>query len=761
MDSFKPSPQNQSSDDASASFNGLASGAADFLKPGQIIEGKYRIISLIGQGGFGCVYKVEHILLKSLCALKLLMPAHATDAKLIRFQREAQSMSNLHHENLVRASDFGIFDEKYPYLVMDWIEGPTLADFLKKRGCLPLEEALELLIPICFAMDYVHESGIVHRDLKPGNIILARSANGTSVPKVVDFGIAKIQLGDDVDGQTLTKTGEVFGTPIYMSPEQCTGEPVDRRSDIYSLGCVLFESLTGAPPFTGKTAMETLMHHSSGKVATLEEASFGTKFPAALQVVVSRMLEKNPKLRYQSFLQVAQDLDSIRMGDYGIVSARHAALPKPAATSDAQLQKRKSTPLALGILVAGILISAIGGGIVYMTSNRQETSTPDHAASQAVPQLAAMTASTGTGSNTDSSISGTSKGLFHFREPDGDLFWINSNGKWFHHEAVGQVDTPADARAILEANDNFFLTDSNIVGFSGGFFGLLMPKASFSPEAPTMEYLTMTPLQLIRFNRCLISPRAWENLDQYMPNLRWLSFIDCQGDIKKPAKLLNPNLATDISKMKLLPQLDTLAIDHLDSPTPFLKELARNPNTKLRRLSLLRMKSFSEEDARLLGKIKSLETLDFAENSRPTLSKQQADAFFEQLTKLPHLRRLRINLHLLDPGEIKCIAECKSLNEVNLGFDDPGLEGNSVLVKEIADLDQVLTRGCHVSTYNTDEKEKDSTKRVADIDPPVLRSNLTASTDEWSPPQWFNPLNPDAIKDAHWARPEPNKPSVR
>lgn len=280
------------------------------LEPGQMIAGRYKISHLVGRGASGTVYAVEQILMRKRFALKLL---HAvSDSARRRFQKEAQAASKLDHPNLVRATDFGVLDNGCLFMVMEFIEGQTLHEHLKRVGRLPVKEALNIFIPICFALEYAHEQGVIHRDLKPSNIILETFDKGaTFVPKVVDFGIAKIS---EEEGEALTRTGEVFGTPLYMSPEQCTGMKVDHRSDIYSLGCVMYEALTGTPPFCGKTALETMMQHRIEPLVPMSEASLGSKFPDALESVISTMLAKEPEDRFQRCFTVADHLIRIQKG---------------------------------------------------------------------------------------------------------------------------------------------------------------------------------------------------------------------------------------------------------------------------------------------------------------------------------------------------------------------------------------------------------------------------------------------------------------
>src|SRR6185369_12938051 len=251
-----------------------------------IIGGRYKILDLIGHGGMGSVYRVEQVQLGKIYALKTLKADSISDVTWRRFQNEAKAASRLEHANLVKAYDFGLIDERQPYFVMDLVEGESLADRLKRTGPLTVPEALALFIPLCFALDYAHKEGIVHRDLKPSNIVLAKKEGKHDLePKIVDFGIAKIIQTVDGTADALTKTGDVFGTPSYMSPEQCTGGAIDYRTDIYSMGCVMFEALTGSPPFHGESAVALLGQHVGVEPPTLKEASLGKEFPQGLEQI--------------------------------------------------------------------------------------------------------------------------------------------------------------------------------------------------------------------------------------------------------------------------------------------------------------------------------------------------------------------------------------------------------------------------------------------------------------------------------------------
>ncbi len=286
------------------------------LKPGQTVADRYTVIAELGRGGMGVVYKVNQFALSRLLALKTVDATDVNDATWRRFQQEAKATSLLDHPNLITVHDFGLIEERHPFFVMDLVEGTTLAKRIETVGPLSVEEALPLMIQVCFGLAYAHDLGIVHRDIKPSNIMLCKTEVGTgnSTVKIVDFGIAKLHLNEATETQGLTRTGEIFGSPLYMSPEQCLGLPVDHRSDIYAFGCVFFEALSGIPPFQGNTALATMMKHQTETSPTLKEVTLGKEFPEEIEKLIARLLNKDPDQRYQSLKAVARDLSLLQQG---------------------------------------------------------------------------------------------------------------------------------------------------------------------------------------------------------------------------------------------------------------------------------------------------------------------------------------------------------------------------------------------------------------------------------------------------------------
>ncbi|MBA3860073.1 MAG: hypothetical protein C0507_24460 [Cyanobacteria bacterium PR.3.49] len=324
------------------------------LAPGVVLLEKYKVESLLGRGGMGSVYRIEHLLLQRPYALKVLNKQQTSEAAWRRFEIEARAANKLDHPNLVRVHDYGLLPDGQPYFIMDLIEGESLSDILKTCGRLPLDKALKIFIQVGFALSYAHANGVIHRDIKPSNIMVATTttedARGVLV-KVVDFGIAKLTGKDEFNQQTLTKTGEVFGSPLYMSPEQCLGQAIDQRCDLYSLGCVIFEALTGAPPLVGENALSTMMKHQGEKPLSLKEASMGVEFPKKIEEIVERLLEKEPQQRYQSAQHLTADLVGLDSGQISIFDAS----PRP--ISEAEQQRKQSVVL---LLFGGICMIALG-----------------------------------------------------------------------------------------------------------------------------------------------------------------------------------------------------------------------------------------------------------------------------------------------------------------------------------------------------------------------------------------------------------------
>jgi serine/threonine protein kinase/S1-C subfamily serine protease len=277
---------------------------------GTLLLDKYQISDVLGRGGMSAVYKARHLLMDRFVAIKVLRAELVTDPQsLRRFQLESRAVSVLKHPNVMTVHDFGLTPDGIPYLIMDYLEGKTISEILREEGHLQPERCVQLLHQACVALAHAHSKGVIHRDIKPSNLIVVIDEDGTEVLKIVDFGIAKL-LQTEGSMANLTTTGEVFGSPAYMSPEQCVGTRADARSDIYGLGCVVYECLMGTSPIRGQTAMETCMKQINEMPKAFRVVRPDLKLSANLEAAVMKALAKNPDERYQSMTEFDQGLKS-------------------------------------------------------------------------------------------------------------------------------------------------------------------------------------------------------------------------------------------------------------------------------------------------------------------------------------------------------------------------------------------------------------------------------------------------------------------
>lgn len=284
------------------------------LENDTIIDGTYRVLDFLGEGGMGVVYKVEHTQLNKILALKIIKTSQLTDSVWQRFRNEAQAIARLDHRNVVKIYDMNQTENGRPYYTMDFLTGESLADYLKEHKILPLPQALHIFRQVCSGLAYAHSRGIIHRDIKPANIMLLTDPKNQQFQvKIVDFGIAKLVDDDGHTIQGLTRPGEVFGSPLYMSPEQCEGRKLDARSDMYSVAVTLFKSLTGNTPFRGRTAIETTMMHQSTAPPLLNSVSADLQYPEKLERIIDKMLSKSPEQRYQSLAEVENELQKLQI----------------------------------------------------------------------------------------------------------------------------------------------------------------------------------------------------------------------------------------------------------------------------------------------------------------------------------------------------------------------------------------------------------------------------------------------------------------
>jgi predicted Ser/Thr protein kinase len=339
---------------------------------GLVIADRYLIVRKLGEGGMGQVYLAEHVRMKRKSAVKVLHAGmvHDPDA-IMRFNREAENASQIAHPNVAAIYDFGETSDGLIYLAMEFVDGEPLTKILEREGALPPQRAARIVEQVASALEAAHEGGIVHRDLKPDNIMITRGRDGGDVVKVVDFGIAKAMQADE---QNVTKTGLAIGTPEYMSPEQLGGGVLDARTDIYSLGLVAFNLLTGNLPFPTVTSREALVVRLTDRPRKLAEVRPDVSWPAQLQGVLDRALSQELAARYQKVSDLGQELTRAVEGMPAIGGGSRAGAvtmpvtiktPRIASTA---ITRRAPKSRLLPYLAGVTVLAAIAAGALWRMS---------------------------------------------------------------------------------------------------------------------------------------------------------------------------------------------------------------------------------------------------------------------------------------------------------------------------------------------------------------------------------------------------------
>ncbi len=293
---------------AASASDGRLPAASDEDLLGTVYVGKYELVSIIGSGGMGVIYQGRQVFLDRIVAIKMLKSNLGGERARMRFHQEAKASSQLIHPGIVSIIDFGVDELDRPYMVMEYVEGCTFSDLLRERQYLSVKDSLPIFLEICDALSIAHHKGVVHRDLKPSNIMLVVGADDKVHIKLLDFGIAKLLDTQEQTLQSMTKTGEALGTPLYMSPEQILGNKVTSRSDLYSLGCMMYACLTGSPPFVGANKLATMEKHCTAKPLPLKQASNGRDFAPGMEEIVLQLLEKKPDDRFENVDQLRDAL---------------------------------------------------------------------------------------------------------------------------------------------------------------------------------------------------------------------------------------------------------------------------------------------------------------------------------------------------------------------------------------------------------------------------------------------------------------------
>ncbi len=643
----------------------------EVFEPGQMLGGKYKLVSLIGAGGMGAVYKVEQVFLRREFALKTLNTNQTSDIAMRRFQMEARATSLLRHANLVQVHDFGLLDDGRPYLVMDYVDGITLAQYLKEKAPLAIDEAVKIVMQACEGLAYAHEQKIVHRDIKPSNIMLLNktdiSTSGSI--KVLDFGIAKLTSHEEGEIQALTRTGEIFGSPLYMSPEQCSGAAVDQRSDIYSLGCVLFEALTGVPPHMGHNSLTTMLRHQSERAPTLKEASLGREFPSGLEQILARMLTKAPDDRYADLSSVSRDLSSV-VHNTGIIQQ---SPKKPAKTPP------RVVSIAAGkfysLLAGVILVSASIAGIAGYHFNQNETR-PQFFVTPILPAQKV---------NDKTLI--TSDGEDDYQKfAQGEGMSVKMSGQEF-------MKVTRISSKLVSQNG----VQSRQISFPSHAIGRLWIHQSpyqtdFCSAANVITLPVGEPLTLVVSSRdtcdALKFPDLFKKID---PNIFYGLDITNESSDLEDSKSSSPaamarNIAAVLRTATTWTNLNYLDLHYVNVGGTVFESL--NHMRHLRVLELLTPYG----DCSGLSNVSTLDHLEFL-----ALREIKVHGMLRQLTRSPDLQSLMLEGTDARPEELQALNKCSKL--INLDFNDGKIvkTENLLAIMQLKKLRTLAFRNCAVS----------------------------------------------------------------
>jgi len=356
---------------------------------GTTFDHRYKIEKLLGEGGMGFVYLARHKVIDKKVAVKVLRAEMAKDREILeRFLQEARAASSIGNPHIIDISDFGDLPDGSTYFVMEFLDGQSLVQFNDKNNRQPFDVIAKIAIQMANGLAAAHEAGIIHRDLKPENIFIVTRGLDKHFVKILDFGIAKVATSGE---NKLTRAGAVFGTPHYMSPEQAAGSPLDHRTDIYSLGVMLYEMVSGVLPFTADNFMGILSQHMYQAPPPLGKLNLEPPCPAELEAIIFKGLSKAPDDRYPDMLALSADLQRFQDGHVPEAVAEMASRPE-GLSGGGNPEKPKKSPWIRWVGVGATVMGATLGTVLVIMQGPSGSANPDPAASVLAPVASAPVA---------------------------------------------------------------------------------------------------------------------------------------------------------------------------------------------------------------------------------------------------------------------------------------------------------------------------------------------------------------------------------
>lgn len=602
-DKTKPPSNLNSPSNTFSNTSGKAGEVFRGYATGQVVDKKYSIISQLGQGGMGVVYMAKHLMLSKEVALKTFISSALSEEAWIRFEREVKTLGMLRHEHIVQVFDFGHAAEGVPYYTMECLKGQSLAQSNKAKGITKVTEVLEVFSKVADALAAAHRKDIVHRDIKPANIFLTDDGD----VKVVDFGIAGL-ASDSYDAQAVTTSGAVFGSPLYMSPEQSVGKRLEATSDIYSLGCAMFETISGAVPFRGKTAFDTMQMHQNAEPPPLTCALEG-EMPKGLDALVRHMMTKDSSKRPHNCEEIGVRLaafrETIRRADRSAKKREEEKLTEAErAEQERRWRKRKNIIAACGLIT---LLLASGGAYYVVQKNAKEA-----ALAQAKAEEAARLKKAQEDAEKPPEFpcyrQQNSGGSLHYKFPPAErnLGYMRLDG--VNTPATGDVYVPLEAAPVLECSKFLCEHPKFLNGFApNDLAGIEVQFKDWPTDELVKEFPRLTRLAFVHLYGMKLTDKSLDYIDQ-LPNVEKLLLGKCGYSVER------------IIKLKCLSNLYGIEVSDKPNVTELLKRLVEvneKNGYKLNNLVMNRC-NLTDSDLEIMSKLKGLEKISIDANMEMT-----------------------------------------------------------------------------------------------------------------------------------------------
>lgn len=692
---------------------------------GTVIDKKYRILGLVGMGGMGAVYRVHHELLNKDLALKTFRAADYLEDSWKRFQNEAKILASLRDAHIVDIYDFGFAENKMPYYTMELLQGENLEDKLKREGSMRFDTTMQAFIQACRGLHTAHKKGILHRDVKPANFFLQNTARSNHREerdyksvyslKVLDFGIADLLTRE---AQATTGQGAIFGSPLYMSPEQADGRSLTAASDIYSLGCALYQCLCGEPPFYGATALDTILLHQTAPPPALS-VKFAGEVPARLDGLIYKMLAKHPEKRFESIKQVEAELEILARAEVsgntfvlnnGVASPHIEQVESSIQNTGEQRRKRQLTTFMLVAASLGVTAMAISIPL-HNLFYKGKPSTPLASAietGETLPDQAKVRAHHYDPNDTDPSVItmtkaveattgkqffdvlkekspiisagladdfkynvttremlaiGKKRFVFPGKRSIGTLTYKDANSKETIFDCLNTVVVPANASLLFHASLMFKENPQLLRGFAPDDLDMIMLKFKDGNLILDDEFgygkAHITEICRLTGIQCLFLSLCDVTSDilPEINKLKNLTVFSICG-VKKDASWL--------AKMDRLPKLTQLSISECDGAAAVIRRLAKGSSA----ISLdLDHCNLQASDIKELCKITELRSLNLAQNTSLT------DEDIKHLEQLKFLSELDVSGLPLTPASFSTFDKLKNLSHLHIGKKQFSPEG--------------------------------------------------------------------------------------